>query len=374
MILDGSALDPVAQLHTEALRLGFSSMGFATVEPGGDWAERLVAWLRNGYHGDMAWMARTAERRTDPRAVLADARTIISCTLNYFTPHVQTDDPSHGRISRYAWGDDYHEVMLPRLRQLLAFLRTIDPAAEGLAYVDTGPVMEKPWAARAGLGWQGKHTNLINPRRGSWFFLGEIVTTLDAGEASSVVSLQSSAVNRRPTTDDGRHSLCGTCTRCIDVCPTRAITAPYQLDARRCISYLTIEHAGAIPIALRPLMGNHIYGCDLCQEVCPWNRFATPTPEAAFQPRAGNLNPALIDLLYLTDTQFNARFRGSPIRRIRRRRLLRNVAVALGNSKDVRALPALRHALNDPEPLIREHAAWAIAQIAPAAMLTVSVP
>lgn len=352
-------------IRTEALRLGFTTVGFTAVEPAGEWRDALAEWLARGCHGDMAWMARTAERRADPRAVLADARTIISCTLNYFTPHVQTNDPSHGRISRYAWGNDYHEVMLPRLRQLLTFLRTIDPAAEGLAYVDTGPVMEKPWAARAGLGWQGKHTNLIDPRRGSWLFVGEVISTMELEAASSVVSRQQAGPYRRPTTNDQRRSHCGTCTRCIAICPTRAITAPYQLDARRCISYLTIEHPGAIPIELRPLMGNHIYGCDLCQEVCPWNRFATPTPEAAFQPREGNLNPALIDLMYLTDAQFNARFRDSPIRRIKRRRLLRNVAVALGNSKDVRALPALRHALNDPEPLIREHAAWAIAQIAP---------
>lgn len=374
---DRNAFFPIDRVRAEALRLGFTTVGFSAVEPTGEWREALSTWLSKGYHGEMAWMARTAERRADPRAVLADARTMISCTLNYFTPHVHTDDALHGRISRYAWGDDYHDVMLPRLRQLLAFLRTIDPAAEGLAYVDTGPVMEKPWAARAGLGWQGKHTNLIDPKRGSWFFLGEIITTVaiiiegrsfatltrtkdegrKGGDVSSLV--QSNAVSGRPSS----LGHCGTCTKCIAICPTRAITAPYRLDARRCISYLTIEHPGAIPIELRPLMGNHIYGCDLCQDVCPWNRFATPTPSLAFQPRPGNLNPALIDLMYLTDAQFNARFRGSPIRRIRRRRLRRNVAVALGNSRDPRALPALHHALNDPEPLIREHAAWALKQL-----------
>lgn len=269
--------------------------------------------------------------------------------------------------------------MLPRLRQLLAWIQTQDPEAEGVAYVDTGPVMEKPWAAHAGLGWQGKHTNLIDPQRGSWLFVGEILTTVTDIECAPTFP---------PPKNDGRplpsvtgtkdetaeavssHVLrptslghCGTCTRCLDICPTRAIIAPYQLDARRCISYLTIEHPGSIPVELRPLLGNHIYGCDLCQAVCPWNRFATPTPEPAFQPRAANLNPTLLELLALTDETFRESFRDSPIKRIKRRRLLRNVAVALGNSRDPQALPALERALHDPEPLIREHATWAITTI-----------
>lgn len=336
-------------LKNESERIGFSSVGVVSLQDvGRDLLQKsLESWLAAGCHGDMVWMARDPARRADPRRVLQNAKAIITCTLNYFTPHAQTDDLKRGRISRYAWGDDYHEVMLLKLKELAAFLQTVDPSAECLCYVDTGPVMEKPWAARAGLGWQGKHTNVIDPKRGSWFFIGEILTTASAaGPTADVASSQ-----------------CGKCTRCIDICPTRAITGPYQLDARKCISYLTIEHKGSIPEEMRPFMGNHIYGCDLCQDVCPWNRFATATPEPAFQPRNGNLNPELIPLLYMTDDDFRVRFKNSPIKRIKRVRLLRNVAVALGNSKDPAAIPALQHALNDSEPLIREHAEWALRQI-----------
>ncbi len=335
-------------LCTKARGLGFQDLGLATVEDRPRMRQDLSQWLAEGRHGDMTWMARDPVRRADPRRVLENARTLISCTLNYYTPHVQTDDPVRGRISRYAWGDDYHDVMLPRLKGLMEFLHAQDPSAESLCYVDTGAVMEKPWAALAGLGWQGKHTNLIHPKHGSWFFIGEVITT--------------SAVGPAATTVIGK-DFCGKCTACINVCPTRAITAPYQLDSRRCISYLTIEHKGSIPEEMRPLIGNHIYGCDLCQDVCPWNRFATVTPEPAFQPRRGNLNPGLIPLLYMTDAQFRERFKDSPIQRITRARLLRNVAVALGNSKDRAAIPALQYAIQDGEPLIREHAEWALRQI-----------
>jgi epoxyqueuosine reductase len=352
------------ELTSLAQELGFATLGVTVVDAQPTMRARLLQWLEEGQHGEMAWMGRDPERRADPRRVLEEAESIITVTMNYFTPHQHSDAADRGRISRYAWGDDYHDVMLPRLKSLLAQLQQDDPSAEGLAYVDTGPVMEKPWAARTGLGWQGKHTNLIDRTRGSWFFLGEIITNLNFEKTSSVVGRQSSATNnRKPTTENRQPSLCGKCTKCIDICPTQAITAPYQLDARRCISYLTIEHKGSIPEALRPLLGNHIYGCDLCQDVCPWNRFATPTLEEAFAPREGSLSPQLTELMYMTDEQFRERFRGSPIKRIKRRRLLRNVAVALGNSRDHAALPALQHGLNDPEPLIREHAAWAIAQI-----------
>jgi epoxyqueuosine reductase len=337
------------KLRQKASDLGLQAIALTPISDASALMRDLRRWLSDGCHGDMAWMARDPERRADPQRVLENARTLITCTFNYYTAYPQTDDPTHGRISRYAWGDDYHDVMLPRLKQLAEFLHAQNPSAESLCYVDTGPVMEKPWAARAGLGWQGKHTNLIDPKRGSWFFIGEIITTLNFPPQPSL---------------EGRGGSCGTCTRCIDVCPTRAITAPYQVDARLCISYLTIEHKGSIPVALRPLMGNHIYGCDLCQDVCPWNRFATATPEPVFQPRQGNLNPELIPLLYMTDDEFRTRFKNSPIKRIKRARFLRNVAVALGNSKDPAAIPALQHAMNDPEPLIREHAEWALGQIA----------
>lgn len=333
------------QVADFARGLGLQGCAAVAVGESPELRARLNQWLDTGCHGDMAWMAYDPDRRADPRRVLAGARTIISCTLNYYTPHAQTDDPARGRISRYAWGDDYHDVMLPKLKQLAAFLRALDPAAESLCYVDTGPVMEKPWAVRAGLGWQGKHTNLIHPEHGSWCFVGEMITTSGL----------------RP--QDDKRAGCGTCTRCIDICPTRAITKPYHLDARRCISYLTIEHKGPIPEELRSLLGNHIYGCDLCQEVCPWNRFATPTPEPVFQPRDGNLNPELIQLLAMTDEDFRTRFKNSPIKRIKRARFLRNVAVALGNSGDSAAIPALQQACTDPEPLVREHAEWALRQI-----------
>lgn len=359
----------IDQFRERALTLGFQSVGVSPVADVPNFSEQLSAWLQNGCHGDMAWMARDPARRSDPRQVLQNAKTIITCTLNYYTPHAQTDDPARGRISRYAWGDDYHDVMLPKLKELAAFLQSLDSSAECLCYVDTGPVMEKPWAARAGVGWQGKHTNLIDPQRGSWFFIGEIITTSAVGPAAARYPVPQVCGNgipsgsASPSADVVSMPQCGTCTRCIDVCPTRAITGPYQLDARKCISYLTIEHKGSIPEDMRPLMGNHIYGCDLCQDVCPWNRFAAPTPEPAFQPRAGNLNPELIPLLYMTDDDFRARFKNSPIKRIKRARLLRNVAVALGNSKDPAAIPALQHAAQDPEPLIREHAEWALKQL-----------
>ncbi len=345
-IADSNVFMDAKTLRAEAVRLGFTEIGWSAIETTSDFYSRFAAWLAEGRFGDMAWMARNAERRLDPRLIVPQARTIISVSYNYFTPHAHSDDPRRGRISRYAWGDDYHDVMLPKLRALLHALQQCNANAEGLAYVDTGPVLEKPWAAKAGLGWQGKHTNLIDRRHGSWFFLGEIITTLNITPAAPPAK-----------------GHCGTCTQCIDICPTKAITAPYQLDATKCISYLTIEHKGSIPVALRPLLGNHIYGCDLCQHTCPWNRFATPTPDPAFQPRRQNMNPLLIELMPITDEEFRQRFAKSPIKRIKRNRFLRNVAVALGNSKDRTALPALRKALCDPDPLIREHVEWAIRQI-----------
>ena len=366
------------QLRTHAQTLGLTNIGWCAIPTSTTFQTRFAEWLAQERYGDMIWMARNAARRLDPQQIVTSARTIISVSYNYYTPHAHSSDPRRGRISRYAWGDDYHEVLLPKLRALLNFLGACDANATGIAYVDTGPVLEKPWAAQAGLGWQGKHTNLIDQRRGSWFFLGEVITTAmidDVSQNPPVPLFQSGNLrppllhNVPPLKKGDRgilrtdQSLCGTCTKCIDVCPTRAITAPYQLDATRCISYLTIEHKGSIPVELRPLLGNHIYGCDLCQDVCPWNRFATPTPEPAFQPRAENLRPALIELMNMTDDTFRTRFKNSPIKRIKRNRFLRNVAVALGNSKDRAALPALHRAHEDPDPLIREHVAWAIAEI-----------
>ncbi|PIR20960.1 MAG: tRNA epoxyqueuosine(34) reductase QueG [Deltaproteobacteria bacterium CG11_big_fil_rev_8_21_14_0_20_47_16] len=371
------------ELLKKASELGLQSVALTPIFDAPELARDLDTWLAEGLQGEMLWMTRDPARRADPRKVLAGAKTLISCTLNYYTLHTQTNNARNGRISRYAWGDDYHDVFLPKLKQLAEWIVAENPDAECLAYVDTGPVMEKPWAVRAGLGWQGKHTNLIDSKRGSWFFIGEIITTASLGgtewgphfrqqaesrDISSSAHTEGDADKWGDSVTGPREAVvstgsCGTCTRCIDACPTRAIMAPYKLDPRKCISYLTIEHKGSIPLEMRPLMGNHIYGCDICQDVCPWNRFATPTPEAAFEPRKGNLNPELMPLMYMSDDEFRARFKNSPIKRIKRARFLRNVAVALGNSKDPAAIPALQHAVEDPEPLIREHAEWALQQV-----------
>lgn len=340
-------------LRSAAHQSGLTSIGWTRIADAPPVRAALEQWLADDRHGDMAWMARDPARRSDPRCIVPDVASVISVSLNYYTPHAQTDDARRGRISRYAWGADYHDVLLAKVTHLAEWMCAQHGDIVARPYVDTGAVMEKPWAMCAGLGWQGKHTNLIDPRRGSWHFLGEIIT--NAVIADSVDVAQSVPRAAQPS--------CGTCTRCIDVCPTRAITAPYQLDPRRCIAYLTIEHKGSIPEDLRPLLGNHIYGCDICQDVCPWNRFATPTPEPAFAPRAGNLNPVLIPLLDLTDEQFRTRFAASPIKRLKRARFLRNVCVALGNSGDAAALPALERAARDSEPLIAEHAQWAMARI-----------
>lgn len=377
------------EIITEAEQRGFSSATCTTLPPHQPWQTRFTQWIAAQRHGTMQWLERNAARRTNPDAVVKGAQTIICVSLNYFTDHHHRTEPEYGRISRYAWGDDYHDIMTPKLREFEAWIAERTPGSTSRSYVDTGPVLEKPWAAHAGLGWQGKHTNLINRKRGSWFFLGEIITTAEITTPSSLRrqgsnqcdaildpcrSLSSNCLiggrNNKPTsthqnTKTPTPSLCGKCTRCIDICPTQAITAPYQLDARKCISYLTIENKGSIPESMRPLLGNHIYGCDLCQDVCPWNRFATSSPEPAFQPRAGNVSPALIPLIQLTDEQFRERFRGSPIKRIKRRGFLRNVAVALGNSKNPAAIPSLQEAAQDHEELIREHAQWALQQLMP---------
>ena len=252
----------------------------------------------------------------------------------------------HGWISRYAWGQDYHTVLGDKLQALVAVIRAIEgPDVQARWYVDTGPILERELAWRAGLGWPGKNTNLINRHVGSWLFLGAIL------------------LDRELVYDAPATAHCGTCTRCLVACPTGALVAPGVLDARRCISYLTIELRGPIPRELRPLMGTHIFGCDICQAVCPWNRQAPESSDAAFLPRAGFAAPELMPLLRLSEEEFRARFQGSPISRAKRRGLLRNVAVALGNLRDLRAVPALQAALYEAEPLIRSHAAWALGRL-----------
>ncbi|MEP6601261.1 MAG: tRNA epoxyqueuosine(34) reductase QueG, partial [Nitrospirota bacterium] len=288
------------------------------------------------------WLHRGEEKRCDPEKVLPGAESVIVVALNYWQGGI-TDSARPGRIARYAWGDDYHDVMLAKLRELDAFLRS--RGGEQKIYVDTGPVLERDFAAEAGVGWHGKSTMLIDRKLGTWFFLGEILTSLEL------------------PSDDRQEPRCGSCTRCITACPTGAITAPNHLDARRCISYLTIELKGSIPLEFRPLIGDRIYGCDTCLDVCPWNRFAAISRESAFAARSATNSMQLRDYLALTGEDFNALFRGSPIKRIKRRGFLRNVCVALGNVGTANDLPALERAAADDDPLIAEHAAWAVERV-----------
>lgn len=321
-------------------------------------AAQFRDWLADGRAGEMAWLERNADRRTDPEVVLPGVRSVVVLAMSYLeagrrkaeggsAANPPTSDfplpPSRGRIARYAWGDDYHDLIEQKLRVLDDWL-----AARGgrqRRYVDTGPVLERDFAALAGAGWHGKSTMLIHPKLGTWFFLAEILTTLE---------LEPDA----PLPDR-----CGRCTRCIEACPTGAITAPHQLDARRCVSYLTIELKGAIPEALRPLIGDRIYGCDDCLAACPWNRFAQAGHEAAFAAREFVHGWTLRDFLALDDEGFRVLFRKSPIKRIKRRGFLRNVCVALGNVGTGDDQPALERAAQDAEPLIAEHARWAIERI-----------
>lgn len=319
------------------------------------------AWLEGGHHGEMAYLARpdAVHKRADPRHLLPTCRTVVTVAMNYYTgpaPADLGDDPARAVISRYAWADNYYHVLAPRLRALAAALEAkLGRPVTARAYAGDGPVLEKAMAADGDLGFIGKNTLLIHPGLGSWLFLGELLLDVDLPS----LTVQPS---QGPTT--ARAGGCGTCTRCLEVCPTGALAAPYFLDARRCISYLTIELKGSIPREMRPLIGNRVFGCDLCQEVCPWNRrFARPTSEPAFQPREDAAAPVLLDLMALDEKDFRLRYRGSPILRSKRHGLLRNVAVALGNWGDPAAIPALVQALADPHPLIREHAAWALGRI-----------
>lgn len=339
--MNGNATERV---KAEARRLGFDRVGIARVRKPPE-AERLREWLSREFHGGMKYLEREPERRMDPQKILPGARSIVCVQKNYYTPHRHSMDPRVGLISRYAWGNDYHDLLSQQLRALSEFIQR-GMGMRAKACVDTSAILEKLWAGEAGLGWQGKHSNLVSRDWGSWTFLGEVITDaeLDAD-------------------DPPGRDYCGTCTRCIDVCPTKAIVAPYVLDSRRCISYLTIEHRGPIPRDLRPLMGNLIFGCDLCLDVCPWNKFAKVTPEAAFMPREENLAPHLIELLELTREQFRERFRGSPVKRATYAGFLRNVCVALGNSGAPEAIPSLQKALGHSEPLVRGHAAWALGRL-----------
>lgn len=346
LILIVNKTDLTQKVKSSARDLGFAPVGITSA----DAPERFrfyEAWVSKGYAGEMGYLGRNLDRRANVAELVPGARSIICVGLNYLPPSTDPEDAgTTGQISCYARGDDYHEVMKTRLLDLLAELQAMCPGTEGRAYVDTGPVLEREYAARAGLGWFGKHTNLIEKRSGSWFFVGELIVTADL-------------VPDAPATDH-----CGTCTRCIDACPTDAILEPYVLDSNRCISYLTIELKGPIPKDLREGIGDWVYGCDVCQDVCPWNeKHARPSTESAFASRPGFDRPNLQELLSLDQDAFSRRFRKSPIKRTKRRGLLRNAAVAIGNTGSIDDVPSLRGALNDDEPLIRQHAAWALGKI-----------
>jgi epoxyqueuosine reductase len=351
-----------ARITAQAHQLGFDLVGIAPVSPS-QTASHYQAWLEEGYHAGMAYLGRTdaVAKRSDLERVLPGVRSVVTVGINHHTvslPLELAENPARGIIASYAWGDDYHEILAPRLRQLAAFVEAqVGQPVARRVYVDTGPLLERELAARAGLGFVGKNTNLIHPRLGSWLLLGELLLSVDCSPDGETMS------SVRPGIPTFVGS-CGRCTRCLEACPTGALVAPYVLDARRCISYLTIELKGAIPRDLRPSLGNRIFGCDICQEVCPWNRrFARLTAEPAFQPRPDGIAPHLLHLMRLDEEGFRQRFRDSPIKRAKRRGLLRNVAVALGNWGNPAAVPALGRALGDSESLIRGHAAWALGRV-----------
>lgn len=330
------------ELRSLALELGFSDCRIALALPA---AHRGIyeQWVAEGKYGDMAWMAKNTERRTDPRVVLPGARSMVVFALNYFQGDAPTDQTLEGRIARYAWNDDYHDTIEKKLTAVNIFLES--KGGMQRYYVDTGPVLERDFASESGLGWNGKSTMQIHRSLGTWFFLAEILTTLELN----------------PDTPARDH--CGTCTRCMTACPTQAITAPRRMDARRCISYLTIESKGSIPLEYRKAIGDRLYGCDECLVVCPWNRFAQVSHEATFQARESVFNMRLRDMLKLTDDAFRTLFAKSPIKRIKRPAFLRNVCVVLGNVGTADDLSALADAAQDPHPLISEHAKWAVDEI-----------
>ena len=360
MNAQNGSTDVRAQIVALARELGFDLCRFARADAP-EHAMQFREWLDRGEGGEMNYLARNAEKRCDPQQVLPKAKTVIVLALNYFQgrnaesveagvspakPLSAADTAATtatGRIARYAWGDDYHQVIEKKLAVVDDFLRRHGGSQK--CYVDTGPMLERDHAAAAGVGWHGKSTMLLNRKLGTWFFLAEILTTLELA------------------LDAPQKNYCGRCTRCIDACPTGAITAPHQVDARRCISYLTIELKGSIPVELRPLIGDRIYGCDDCLDACPWNRFAKVSRETAFAMRREVAAMKLRDYLSLDEQKFRQLFHNSPIKRTKRRGLLRNVCVALGNVGTKDDLPALKKAAADAEPLIAEHAQWAIGRI-----------
>jgi epoxyqueuosine reductase len=344
------AADLKSELTRRALALGLDGVRVTRPEAIPDAAARLDRFLAEGRHGDMDWMQRHADRRSDPRTLWPDARAIVMVSLSYApdrSPLAILGQPRRAALSVYAQGKDYHDILKGRLKQLASWLTTTT-GCDAKVFVDTAPVMEKPLAAAAGLGWQGKHTNLVSRRHGSWTFLGALMTTAELA----------------PDAPEPDH--CGSCRRCLDVCPTAAFPAPYQLDPRRCIAYLTIEHKGHIAAEFRAAMGNRVFGCDDCLAVCPWNRFAAASREMRFRARPETDNPPLAELLVLDDAAFRTRFAGTPIKRTGRDRIVRNALIASGNSGDAGLLPTIEPLLGDPSPLVRAMAVWALTRLAPA--------
>ncbi len=345
---------PEDLIRAEALALGFDLCRFTDIDESWASGKRLAEFVDAGRHGEMAWLAETAERRSNPRAMWPDARSAIVLGVNYGPDHdplAVLSTPTRGAISVYAQGDDYHELIKSHLKTLGRWLQSRF-GGDLKVFVDTAPLLEKPLAERAGLGWQGKHTNLVSREFGSWLFLGSILTTLDL------------------VPDTVETTTCGTCHACLDICPTKAFPAPYQLDARRCISYLTIELKGPIPWEFRRSLGNRIYGCDDCLAVCPWNKFAAVAAEQKLHARAALQAPSLAELARLNDAEFRSLFTKSPVKRIGRDRFVRNVLYAIGNSGEPTLAAEAERLLGDPSALVRAAAVWALSRLLDAGAFT----
>ena len=337
-----------ASIKAKALDLGFELIGIAPVEPVPE-LDFYRDWIESGYAGEMKYLQNNIDKRTDIRELEPAAKSVVVCGKVYHADYpLSTDqqEPSKGWISRYSWGDDYHEILKKRLHSLREFIENESPEiCKNRVYIDTGPVVDRVQAKYAGIGWFGKNTCLINQQQGSWFFIGEIITSLEL------------------VTDPVHPDRCGSCQRCIDACPTDAILEPYVLDSRLCISYLTIELRDEVPVGLRSQMGSHVFGCDICQDVCPWNRKATVTEDQEFQPREGLFNPKLEDLAAMTLTDFQETFRKNPVKRTKYSGLMRNVAVAMGNSGDHKFIPQLQQMSHSTDKMISEHAEWALQEL-----------
>jgi len=348
-VVNTPATDLESRISAQAAALGFATCGFASAGEDPLRATRLEQWLGEGHHGSMEWMAARLDHRRSPRGLWPEARSVIALGMSYAPTHdplALEAAPDHARISVYAQGKDYHDVVKKRLKALARWLVAEVPDAQVKVFVDTAPVMEKPLGEAAGIGWQGKHTNMVSPTHGSWLFLGAIYTTLELTPAE-------------PHRDQ-----CGSCRACLDACPTDAFPAPYRLDARRCISYLTIEHKGPVAEEFRAALGNRIYGCDDCLAVCPWNKFAAQAQAIReFLPRAELVAPRLDELLALDDAGFRSLFSGSPIKRIGRDRFVRNCLYAAGNSGNAELLPQVEALASDPDPTVSDAAQWALARL-----------